>query len=75
MTTNVYLITLAVVDHDDIGLDSVRDVLQHTKYPNRCISPMVLAAESRSTEWSDDHPLNRESTLRQEISRLFGKSV
>jgi hypothetical protein len=46
--------------------------LENTKYPNRCISPDVLSAETREIgEWHDDHPLNNEETAQAENDRLF----
>lgn len=57
--TNVYKIELCVIDHDDIGAESIRGVLENTRYPNRCIAPLVLTIEEKDIgEWYDEHPLN-----------------
>ena len=69
--TKVHLITLVVVDHDDIGAACVTEVLENVNYPNDCIAPHVLETESREVEWSDDHPLNRNATFEREVARLF----
>lgn len=67
-----YEITLRIIDHDGIGLQDIRDVLENARYPNHCISPKVSGhREADIGEWSDDHPLNMNSTADAEWSRLF----
>ena len=57
-----YLVTLLVVDHDEVG-SGLKDVIENTKYPNRCIIPRVIdLLESEIGEWDDDHPLNTRDT-------------
>jgi hypothetical protein len=68
----IHKIVLTIIDLDEIGAESCREVLENTKYPNRCISPDVLSIETREIgEWHDDHPLNHEETADAEIARLF----
>jgi hypothetical protein len=68
----IHKIVLTIIDFDEIGAESCREVLENTKYPNRCISPDVLSVETREIgEWHDDHPLNDEATAAAEITRLF----
>jgi hypothetical protein len=56
-----------------VGEDGIREVIEHTKYPNYCIGPSVEAIESRDIgEWSDEHPLNSRLTAALEFRRLFG---
>lgn len=56
----VHILTVVVIDFDDLGAEEVHQVLRHTKYPNHCISPDVVESETADIgEWSDDHPLNR----------------
>jgi hypothetical protein len=70
--TNVYKIELAIIDHDDIGAEAIKEVLENTRYPNRCISPKVLTVEGKDIgEWYDEHPLNYTTTQKQELARLF----
>ena len=75
MNKAVHKITLYIVDHDDLGVDEVCDVLTNARYPNDCIYPWILRAETADAgEWSDDHPLNMDSTAPAEIDRLFPAS-
>jgi hypothetical protein len=69
----VHKIELFVVDHDGLGGEEVRDVLENARYPNRCIYPRVLSVDTRDIVWSDSHPLNRTSTADAEVERLFRK--
>ena len=71
--THVYKVELAIIDHDEIGGDEIKEVLENTRYPNRCISPEVLTVEEKDIgEWYDEHPLNYRDTAKQELARLFG---
>ena len=55
-----HIITLVILDRDTIGETGVRNAIEDTKYPNRCISPRVTRIETFEIgEWHDDHPLNR----------------
>lgn len=56
--TKVYKVTVMIVDSDELGADGITEVLEHTKYPNWCMSPVVMDTEVREVDWSDDHPLN-----------------
>lgn len=67
-----YKIEILVIDHDDLGPDSIRQEIEGTRYANDCIYPRVQAIEERDIgEWSDDHPLNRSSAAASEYKRLF----
>lgn len=68
----VHRIVLLVVDHDDIGADEARDVIENARYPNRCIAPRVMETETREVEWSDEHPLNSLRSDRAAFKALFG---
>lgn len=65
-------VVLCIVDHDDIGEDAVREELENGHYGNDCISPTVMAIESRDVTWSDDHPLNMVETFVPAFEKLFG---
>lgn len=65
-----YLLTVLIVDHDEVGIDDIKTILREARYPNDCIAPHVLShQESDIGEWDDDHPLNftdiSESTLKE----------
>ena len=58
-----YILTIVVIDHDEIGGDEIVKTIENARYPNRCIDPHVEAtAEHDIGEWDDDHPLNQNST-------------
>lgn len=68
----VYKIEVMIVDMDDIGGEDIRDVIENTRYPNRCIAPEVKAIESRDIgDWHDDHPMNIRDKRDAEYRRLF----
>ncbi len=68
----VHKITLFIVDHDGLGSDACRETLENANYPNDCINPRVLSAESAEIgRWEDSSPLNRSATAPAEIARLF----
>ena len=67
---NVHRVVLMVIDFDEIGAESVKDVIENARFPNRCISPKVMALETRDIgEWTDDHPLNYRD--KDEFNKLF----
>ena len=69
-----YRVTLLIIDHDNLGGEEIRDVIEGSRYPNHCISPDVKLVEERDIgEWSDGHPLNQRDTSEAEYERLFGK--
>lgn len=58
-----YIITTTIIDHDEVGADEVKVVIESTRYPNRCISPRVESIETVDIgSWEDDHPLNKRGT-------------
>jgi hypothetical protein len=68
--TNVYKIELCVIDHDDIGAESIKELLENTRYA----TPSVVTIEEKDIgEWYDEHPLNYSNTQKQELARLFDK--
>jgi len=68
----VMRLVVTVIDFDELGAGGVRDAIEHARYPNRCISPNVMAVDVRDIgEWSDDHPLNNSKTASDELRRLF----
>lgn len=68
----VHKIEIIVIDFDEVGAEGVKEVLTHTRYPNRCISPEVRSIETRDCgEWDDDHPLNHTATREAALAELF----
>lgn len=67
-----YVVTLTIIDFDELEADEVKDVIENTRYPNRCIDPEVVRVETADIgEWSDDHPLKSHDTAPAEWIRLF----
>jgi hypothetical protein len=60
-----------VVDHDDIGADEIRTIIENQRYPNRCIGPVVMVTDTREIDWNDDHPLNTRSQRDAAFATLF----
>lgn len=67
----VHRVTLLIIDHDEVGPDGVKDLLEKAKYPNYCIAPTVVDMASKWIEWDDSHPLNQKNAWRKEFNRLF----
>ena len=69
-----YKVELLIIDHDEVGLDGIKEVIENTKYPNYCISPDVKNIVSADIgEWDDEHPLNKYETADAEYNKLFNK--
>jgi hypothetical protein len=67
-----YKVEILIINHDEVGRDEIKLILENTKYPNRCISPSVQNIVERDIgEWSDEHPLNSIRTANKEYARLF----
>lgn len=71
----VHKVTLMVVDHDGLGADGLRVVLEETQYPNHCAWPQVARVETVNVDWVDDNPLNYEAKWRAEFERLFSAGI
>lgn len=71
-----YKVVLLVVDHDELGDEEITEVIEHTRYPNHCVSPTVMTIEGADIgEWTDDHPLNSYDTMKPEFERLFSSEL
>lgn len=58
-----HIISVLVLDFDELGAEQVKETLESQNYPNRCINPSVLGSmEVDIGEWDDDHPLNKHET-------------
>lgn len=70
----VYKVTLMILDHDELGLEEIKTVIQEENFPNDCIAPSVMDIESAEIgEWEDSNLLNHRDTKKQEFDRLFSK--
>lgn len=68
----IYKVTISIIDFDGLGPEEIKDTIEQTKYPNRCISPDVVDIQEKDIgEWDDDHPLNDTETFITEFNRLF----
>ena len=67
----VYKVTLLIVDQDELGADSIKNVIENVRYPNHCMYPEVMETRSRDIgEWDDDQPINGPDRA-AEFKRLF----
>ena len=56
-----YMAQVLIIDHDEVGADGIKTVIENARYPNRCIMPRVVRTdEAEIGEWYDQHPLNFE---------------
>lgn len=69
--TKVHKVVLLIVDHDNVGVNGIAQVLQDANYPNDCISPKVMGTETTEVMWSDKHPLNNGETVSETFEELF----
>lgn len=71
----VHKIEIMIIDFDEVGAEGIKEVLENTHYPNRCIDPCVKSIKTvEIREWDDDHLLNRRETAEAEYQRLFGSA-
>jgi hypothetical protein len=71
MKTQVYKLEVLVIDHDGLGPTEIAEVLENANYPNDCVSPKVMSIQSREVDWSDEHPLNKRTTIVTTYKELF----
>lgn len=70
--TKVHKIVLYIVDHDNVGVADVKTLLEEQRYPNHCISPRVLAIDTREVDWYDDLAKQPNHTATA-VAELFSK--
>jgi hypothetical protein len=69
---HAHVVTLTIIDLDELGAEEIKSVIENAHYPNHCISPDVVSIETVDVgEWSDEHPLNNSETSGAEWKRLF----
>lgn len=67
-----YKVELLIVDHDRLGADKIKSVIENQRYPNHCISPNVMDIKEEDIgEWEDSHPLNLFDKMKDEFDRMF----
>jgi len=67
-----YKVEILVIDHDQLGQEGVETEIESVRYPNRCLSPVIMGiTEADIGEWHDDHPLNLKGEHYAEYARLF----
>ena len=58
-----HIITMLVIDFDEVGQDEAVRCIEDARYPNHCIAPSKVAARTVEIgEWDDEHPLNQQGT-------------
>ena len=68
----VYKITLCFIDHDNLGLESVVNIIENARLPNHISPGTVISIDERDIgEWRDDHPLNQLNTCTNAFNDLF----
>lgn len=73
MAIKVHKVEILVVDHDEVGAEELKVIIENQRWPNRCIDPSVMSIETKEIEWSDEHPLNQTSTFEAAYLEIFGE--
>ncbi|AEC53136.1 hypothetical protein SCRM01_190 [Synechococcus phage S-CRM01] len=69
--TKAFKIEVLVVDLENVGEDEICSLIENARY----IYPNVLKVQSVDVgEWSDNHPLNKRDSWKEEVERLFPKT-
>lgn len=71
MKVKVFKVEILVIDFDGLGAEEVKNTLENTRYPNRCIDPTVMDINEAEVEWSDDHPLNHRDLVKKVYKEIF----
>lgn len=67
-----YKIELLINDHDEVGAEEIKTILEEQKYPNWCIAPLVAdVKEADIGEWSDEHPFNKRDQFKAHMDKVF----
>ena len=50
-----YKVEVLVIDYDELSEQEIIRTIEHTRYPNRCMDPIVMSIKSKDIgEWNDD---------------------
>lgn len=67
-----FKLEVLIIDFDGLGVEEIKTVIENARYPNRCISPAVMASIERDIgEWDDDHPLNKFASMESSYKDIF----
>jgi hypothetical protein len=67
-----YKIEILVIDFDEVGELNTVEFIKDARYPNHCISPIVMSTKAADIgDWHDDHPLNKKDTMELEYRKIF----
>lgn len=67
-----YKIELLINDHDEVGAEEIKTILEEQKYPNWCIAPLVAdIKEADIGEWNDEHPFNKRDQFKAHMDKVF----
>lgn len=67
-----HVITMLVVDLENVGAAEAAGLMESARYPNRCINPRHFRHQTIEIgAWSDDHPLNSRAT---DVSEWFART-
>ena len=71
-----YKVELLIVDFDEVGPEFITVHIENAHYPNRCMAPHVMRIRGQEIgEWTDEHPLNKYTTMHQAYNELFNESA
>ncbi len=62
-----YKIEILVLDFEDSGEESIRDLVERSRHLNA----KVMSLKSADVDWSDEHPLNKCGTSSRAYQDLF----
>ncbi len=67
-------IEILIIDHDELGAEEIKAVIENQKYPNWSISPEVKEINTVDIGyWHDNHPLNLSSKSQKEYEKIFNR--
>lgn len=52
---------------ENTGQDEIIQILENSRY----VYPQVMDIKSVEIDWTDDHPLNKNATVKEEFEKLF----
>jgi hypothetical protein len=68
-----YKVELLIIDHDKVGEEEMKYLIENVRYPNHCLHPHVMKITEKDIgPWTDDHPLNLLDKMEKEYQELFG---
>jgi hypothetical protein len=69
----IYKIEAVILDQDVETIEDARSVIESARYANHTSIDVLNIYEADIGEWSDDHPLNYDTTYLSEIKKIFGE--